>query len=204
MSTARVGAVVVGTLLTAAAVSGWAVALREREKGRQAIADLQARVDHFTIFDDATGLLNRKGADIIGAHVVNIARRDSDAVSCCLIQVLPAPGLRAITVDDVITVAEACEGMFRSGDSVARVAHDLVQVVGKGPGLSPTTVESRMAAGMLTIAPPDTPVPQIIAGVGVLHPWDEGHLSELEQRALDDLGIRMAAHGLASSSAVWL
>lgn len=196
------GAIVAGAMCAGLAASGWVVALRERNRRREVAADLQARIDHFTIFDDMTGLLNRKGADLIGAHVVNISRRDSDAVSCCLIQVLPSNGARRITVDDVITVGEACEGMFRSGDTVARVAEDRVLVVGKGPGLSPTTVESRMAAGMVTIAPPDTPVPQIIVGVGVLHPWDEGHLPELEQRAIDDLEIRMVAHGLITSGEI--
>ncbi|MDQ1245840.1 MAG: hypothetical protein QG597_207 [Actinomycetota bacterium] len=183
-------------LLGVVAVGGWTCAL---VKGREAAAQidaLQARIDHGTVFDDTTGLLNRAGANLLALRIVNIARRDSDAVCGALIRILPPNGRAGLNDEDVLAVAEASQVVFRSGDAVGRVAGDTILVVGKGPGFRVATVESRLVAQMVSMAPPDTPLPGILVSVAVLHPWDEGSLPELEQRLANDLEVRLAVHGM--------
>lgn len=178
-------------------MSGWATAARVSRNARATIDDLESRLEHRTVFDDVTGLFNRQGITLVGGRLVNIARRDSDGVSACVVRILPAQGHVEVTDDDVIAVAEAAEVVFRSGDAVGRAAFDEILVIGKGPGFTPATVESRLVAQMAAMAPPDSPIPGVVVGVGVLQPWDEGALPELEQMLADDLAVRLAVRGVA-------
>ena len=157
-------------------------------------------MERFAMFDEATGLLSREGQLLVGQRIVHIARRDSDAVSACLIRVLPPPtrGLAGIDDDDMISVAEASEVVYRSGDAVGRLDEDTLMVVGKGPGFTPSTVEARLVAQMATMAPADAELPSLVVGVAVLQPWDEGDFAELQHRAYEDLGVRLqVSAGLA-------
>jgi hypothetical protein len=149
------------------------------------------------VFDETTGLLNRAGTSLLAARIVNISRRDSDAVCGCLIKILPSDGRRRIDVEDTLAVAEAAQVVFRAGDAVGWVAPDMILVVGKGPGFRVATVESRLAAQMVSMAPPDASIPGVLVSAAVLHPWDDGALPELEQRLADDLRVRLAVHGMA-------
>lgn len=184
-------------ILAVAAVGGWSVAFAQNRRCANATADLAARLAHGAVFDDATGLLNRAGTTLLASRIVSIARRDSDAVSGALVHILPPPGRQQITAEDALAVAEASQLVFRSGDAVGRVADDTIMVVGKGPGFKPATVESRLAAQMLAMAPAGESLPRVVVAVGVLHPWDEGALPELEHKLAEDLKVRLAVSGLA-------
>ncbi len=182
------------------AAAGWTLALVERRGFRRALADAEARFERFALFDEVTGLLSGEGIALVGQRIVHIARRDSDAVSACLVRVMSpdSSGPAGLTDEDMISVAEASELVFRSGDAVGRVDEDTIMVVGKGPGFTPSTVEARLVAQMAAMAPADVELPALVVGVAVLQPWDEGDFVELQHRAYEDLGIRLqVSTGLA-------
>lgn len=189
-------------VLGVAAIGGWSVAIAQHRRCADVTADLAARLKHGAVFDDDTGLLNRAGTTLLAGRIVSIARRDSDAVSGALVHILPPAGRTQVTTEDALAVAEASQLVFRSGDAVGRIADDAIMVVGKGPGFKPATVESRLAAQMLAMAPPDESLPRVIVAVGVLHPWDEGALPELEHKLAEDLKVRLAVSGLTGPRGV--
>lgn len=193
MVDARAGWVLATGGLALVAIAGWTVALVERRGLQRALAVAEARIQRFALFDELTGLLSGEGMALAGQRIVHIARRDSDAVSACLVRVV-SPDSRVsgdTTDDDMISVAEASEVVFRSGDAVGRVDADTIMVVGKGPGFTPATVESRLVAQMATMAPADSDPPALVVGVAALQPWDEGDLVELQHRVYEDLGVRL-------------
>lgn len=183
----------VGGAVSLLAVGGWVFAIVERQRLQRALEVAEARIERFAMFDETTGLLSREGQSLVAQRIVDIARRDSDAVSACLIRVLPPAtrGLATVTDDDMLAVAEASEVVFRSGDAVGRMDEDTIMVAGKGPGFTPSTVEARLVAQMATMAPPDAELPALVVGVSVLHPWDEGTFDELQHLAYEDLGVRL-------------
>lgn len=182
-----------GGALAVLAVGGWAFAIRERRRLQEALVDVEVRIERLAMFDEVTGLLSREGQHLVGQQIVDIARRDSDAVCACLIRVLAPPnrGLAVANDDDVLSVAEASEVVFRSGDAVGRLDEDTLMVAGKGPGFTPSTVEARLVAQMATMAAPDADLPALVVGVSVLHPWDEGTFDELLHLAYEDLAVRL-------------
>lgn len=178
--------------VSALAVAGWTTALLCRRRSQGQVADLQARLSHNTFVDATTGLFNRQGTTLLAQRTVSMARRDSDAVSACLVLIRPRIGSTP-SDDDVLTVAEAAEVTFRSADTVGRIAPDRLLVVGKGKGMQSGGVESRLVAQMVTMAAPGTIVPSIVVATASLQPWDEGDLLDLERLAEEDLEVRLAA-----------
>ncbi|MFM2437450.1 MAG: Diguanylate cyclase, domain [Actinomycetota bacterium] len=193
---------VVAALAAIVAVSATLWALRVRAKSRATEDQLREALDHRGAHDDLTGLLNPFGLRVVGGGILNIARRDSDAASGCMIRVLPrAPGERAAD-DDVLTVAQAAQRSFRAGDAVARVDQDLVFVVGKGSGFPAVTLESRLGRQLSNFNVPGDPAPQLCIGCAVLNPWEDGDLGTLQQAAGRDLAVRTAARVVITADAV--
>lgn len=189
----NVGAVeIMLIVLVAVSVIGAAVSLRLIRRARKAAAEAEQRLEHLTVRDERTGLLNPKGAALVGAQIMEIAKRDSDAVCACLIRLAPRPGATYPSDDDVLTLAEAAVEVFRSGDAVSRLDTDTVLMVGKGTQLDPEVAHNRLTQQMMKMIPPGDPLPQITVGTGMLAPWEDGDLATLVDRALHDLNSRLS------------
>lgn len=191
---------VVAAVAAAVAVGAvlWALRIRSRARAHedQLVQALEQRGAH----DDLTGLLNPFGLRVVGGGIVNIARRDSDAVSGCLIRVLPRQLGQPAADDDVLTVAQAAQRSFRAGDAVARVGQDMVFVVGKGSGFPSVTLEQRLARQLANFNVPGEPAPRVVLGVAVLNPWEDGDLLTLQRAATRDQEVRAAARVVTTAA----
>lgn len=173
------------------AVGGIISAIMVR-RARQRADQAEERLEHLTVRDERTGLLNPKGAALVGAQIIEIAKRDSDAVCACLVRLAPRPGVAYPSDDDVLTLAEAAVEVFRAGDVVSRLDTDTVLMVGKGTRLDPEVAHSRLTQQMVKMIPPGDRLPDITVGTGMLAPWEEGDLTTLMDRALLDLNARLS------------
>ncbi len=152
-----------------------------------------------TVHDPLTGLANRRGLSMLGAQILETARRRGDAVYCMFLDV---DGLARINTelghsagDDILlTVAEALSRSTRATDAVARWGDDEFVVVGPGTGLAPLEMERRVRARCLD----SSPVPRekwaarISAGGAVLEPWDDGDVQTLLHQADREMQLRRA------------
>lgn len=181
-------ALAVALLLSAAAVA-------KNRHSMSTIAYLDARADHQTMHDELTGLLNRKGADIVAGGLVKLARRDGEAVSAALICVEDdsLQMSREDRDDAFLTAAEVAAATFRGSDVLARVSGDCLLVVAKGSGLLRQTVQERLDEGLTDRALLGDPAPSVTVGGALLAPWDEGGLPELFEQARRDLVMRWSA-----------
>jgi diguanylate cyclase (GGDEF)-like protein len=161
-----------------------------------------------TVHDPLTGLANRKGLSMLGAQILETARRRGDAVYCMFLDV---DGLARINTDlghgagdDILlTVAEALSRSTRATDAVARWGDDEFVVVGPGTGLAPLEMERRVRARCLE----SSPVPRekwaarISAGGAVLEPWDDGDVGSLLHQADREMQLRRALRREAAAPA---
>lgn len=159
------------------------------------IAYLEARADHHAMHDELTGLLNRKGVDVVGGGLVRLARRDGEAV-CAAIVCVEDDSLQmsAEDRDDAfLTAAEVTAAVFRGSDVLARVSSNCLLVVAKGGGLMAQTVQSRIDEELAKRAILGDITPSVTVGAALLAPWDEGELPELFEQARRDLVMRWSA-----------
>ena len=161
-------------------------------RANQKLIDVESRLQQQTVRDERTGLLNPKGAALVGTQILEIAKRDSDAVTACLIRLSPRPGFSFPDDDDVLTLAEAAVEVFRAGDAVSRLNTDTVLMVGKGTQIDPPTVHARLTQQMSRMIPPGDPLPVVNVGTGMLAPWEDGDLATLVERAQEDLNSRQS------------
>lgn len=153
----------------------------------------ERRLAHQVVHDEATGLLNPSGASLLGAQIVNIARRDSDPATACLMRVSPRkPAEGVVHEDDVLALSEAAVEIFRSSDMVSRVAQDTCLMVGKGTILDTDVIERRLTEQMALMVPNGDPVPRIMVGCAMIAPWENADLDTLIGRAQQDLQSRVA------------
>lgn len=190
-----------GRALAALVVAG-GVAVLVRRRWRQQATDVEralAFAQDATVHDPLTGLANRKGLAMLGAQILQTARRRGDAVYCMFLDV---DGLARVNAelghsagDDVLlTVSEALSRSTRATDAVARWGDDEFVVVGPGTGLAPLEMERRVRARCLE----SSPVPReqwaarISAGGAVLEPWDDGDVESLLRQADREMHLRRA------------
>jgi len=183
-------------LLIAAAIAllaGAVVALvLSNRKASKQLRFIEQRLSHQVVHDECTGLLNEAGVTLVGAQIVNIAQRDSDPVTACIIKVHPREGLATDPhEDDLLAVAEAAVEVFRAGDAISRVNTDTVLMVGKGMLLSADEVERRLVGKMARMVPEGDPVPAIMVGCGMIAPWENADLPSLVDRARTNLQSRV-------------
>ena len=186
-----------GALLVAGAV---AVVVHGRiDRTQRQVDQAIAFAEDATVHDPLTGLANRKGLSMLGAQILETARRRGDAVYCMFLDV---DGLARINTelghgagDEILlTVAEALSRSTRATDAVARWGDDEFVVVGPGTGLAPLEMERRVRARCLE----SSPVPReqwaarISAGGAVLEPWDDGDVSTLLHQADREMQLRRA------------
>ena len=131
------------TLLAAARQPPAAGQRPRRSPRRSAAAEAAAVRDHLT------GLANRRGLAMVGAQMVEQARRQGDAVHCIFVDI---DGLKrvndalghAVGDEVIVAVAEALRAATRATDVVARWGGDEFCVVGPGPGMAPLELERRV------------------------------------------------------------
>lgn len=206
-------AVIETTTWTATDYLGWGRALGALVLAAVLAAIMHGRIDRTqrrvdqalafaqdaTVHDPLTGLANRKGLSMLGAQILETARRRGDAVYCMFLDV---DGLARINTelghnagDDILlTVAEALSRSTRATDAVARWGDDEFVVVGPGTGLAPLEMERRVRARCLESSPVprDKWAARISAGGAVLEPWDDGDVGSLLHQADREMQLRRA------------
>lgn len=175
------------------------VAHRQINRSQREVDQAIAFAEDATVHDPLTGLANRKGLAMLGAQILETARRRGDAVYCMFLDV---DGLTKVNNelghargDEVLlTVSEALTRSTRATDAVARWGDDEFVVVGPGTGLAPLEMERRVRARCLE----SSPVPRtawsarISAGGAVLEPWDDGDVNTLLRQADREMHLRRA------------
>lgn len=170
-------------------------ALRRREL--LVLHAMRELADEVAVRDEVTGLANRRGLLLLGSQLLEVARRQGDAVHCVFVDVDGFAALSHELGDDVgtevlIAVSEALRTVTRSTDVVARWRNDTFTIVGPGPGMAPLELERRVRERLLAeeVVDPTRWELTITAGGSMLAPWDGGDLGALLTRADQELDLR--------------
>jgi diguanylate cyclase (GGDEF)-like protein len=184
--------------LLVAAASGLATAIR-RARTASAIALVQANrqlLEH-SVRDSLTGVANRKGLELVARPMIDLARRQGQAVHCLVVDVDTLRGINerhGVREGDevLLAVADALKVATRTTDIVARWGGDEFALLGPGTGTSPLEMERRIRAHLSTVLtlPRGAWQGRVSAGAATLVPWDGDDLDGLLHRAEQDLGLR--------------
>ncbi|MFN8125584.1 MAG: diguanylate cyclase [Candidatus Nanopelagicales bacterium] len=157
-----------------------------RTDSLRALGNALLAAEAAAVRDPLTGLLNRRGLDVVGAEVLALAKRSREPLSCTFVDI---DGLKQVNDrhghdagDQVITaVSEALLGVFREADVVARWGGDEFVIIGLGAGPRVEDVERRLAE-RLAYGYGDDGV-SLSAGRVVHMPWQDEGLLDLTERA---------------------
>lgn len=161
-----------------------------RTDALRALGGALLAAEHEAVRDPLTGLLNRRGMQVLGNGVLALARRNREPLSCTFVDI---DGLKAVNDamghdagDEVIrTVADALVAVFRQADVVARIGGDEFVVLSLGAGPRVEEVERRLRDRLGTSAVAQTRRwnPEVSAGRVVHLPWQDEELDTITERA---------------------
>jgi diguanylate cyclase (GGDEF)-like protein len=152
-----------------------------------------------SVRDPLTGLANRRGLSLLGQQMVEVARRQGDAVHCVYVDIDQLAHVNDVVGHEagdevVVAVADALRAVTRSTDVVARWGGDEFCVVGPGAGMAPMELERRVREKVMLNPPVPDEVwsPRVCAGGAMLAPWDSGSLDTLLGKADQEMYLRRA------------
>ena len=184
-----------GAALTAVAV----LVCGSRRRLVQALARAEETAALASVRDSLTGLANRRGLSMLGQQMVEVARRQGDAVHCVYVDIDQLAHVNEVVGHDagdevVVAVADALRAVTRSTDVVARWGGDEFCVIGPGAGMAPMELERRIRERVMQNPPVPDVVwsPRVCAGGAMLAPWDSGTLDTLLGKADQEMYLRRA------------
>ncbi|MFI7587091.1 GGDEF domain-containing protein [Spongisporangium articulatum] len=185
-----------GLLLLASCALAIAVR-RARATSAVALVEAHRNLLEQSVRDPLTGLANRKGLMMFARPMIDLARRQGEAVHCLVVDV---DTLRDVNEqhgvgegDEVLlAVAAALNGGVRTTDVVARWGGDEFVLLGPGTGVSPLEMERRVRAHLAQTEdlPRGAWQGKVSVGSATLVPWDGDDLDGLLHRAEQDLALR--------------
>lgn len=187
----------------AAMLAGTAVSVLSFQARRRALEQVELAermVEAVTVRDVLTGLVNRRGLEMLATPILESSRRLGDAVHAVFIDVdelARVNGLHGMAVGDevLVSVAESLRAVTRATDVVARWDGDTFAVVGPGPGMAPMELERRVRERLdAEAAAWPGWVPGVSAGGTMLPPWDGGGVANLLAAAERELSLRRSLH----------
>ncbi len=186
----------IGLLVAAAGALATAVG-RARTTAAIALVTANRQLLEHSVRDPLTGVANRKGMELVARPMIDLARRQGQAVHCLIVDVDTLRGINeehgTRGGDEVLmAVAEAMAAATRTTDIVARSGGDEFVVLGPGTGTSPLEMERRIRAHLSTAVnlPRASWQGRVSAGAATLVPWDGDDLNGLLERAEQDLALR--------------
>jgi diguanylate cyclase (GGDEF)-like protein len=188
----------VNMLLLIAAAGALATAIRRaRTAAAVALVAANRQLLEQSVRDPLTGVANRKGLELVARPMIDLARRQGQAVHCLVVDVDTLRGINeehGVREGDevLVAVAEALRVATRATDVVARWGGDEFVLLGPGTGTSPLEMERRIRAHLSTTLtlPRSSWQGRVSAGVATLVPWDGDGLEGLLERAVQDLSLR--------------
>ena len=170
------------------------------------VAELTVRAN-LAVLDPLTGLPDRRGLQLVGQHLVAIARREGGAVGCTFVGIdgmgAVADALGADGVDTLVKhVAGITRSVVRATDVVGRWREGMLVVVTHGQGAPMDVLEQRIATRLAA----DCPIPadvwprRLVLGRAVMHPWDDGGLVTLLSAAERDIHANLGQAAPAPSA----
>jgi len=165
----------------------------------QALARAEETAALASVRDSLTGLANRRGLTMLGQQMVEVARRQGDAVHCVYVDIDQLAHVNEVAGHDagdevVVAVADALRAVTRSTDVVARWGGDEFCVIGPGAGMAPIELERRIRERVMQNPPVPDAVwsPRVCAGGAMLAPWDSGTMDTLLGKADQEMYLRRA------------
>jgi GGDEF domain-containing protein len=178
---AMIGATVIALLVNAARLSALMSLLEAADAARST-----------TIRDQATGLLNRRGIEEVGAELMALGRRFREPVSCTVVEVetdpVHAPEGTRVQEADAAEVAVLLVPAFRESDALARWDVDRFAVLALGSGPRTEDIERRVQTQIGGYGADNTL--QVFSGRAVKMPWQDETVTELVDRAFAEVDHR--------------